>query len=113
MVVQRVVERAQSQRLVRMFYRSLVSLAMSTDQGTKAEGQSRIVVQREGPIKHLNGRVVVSGEVGADERADAHRLRVVTVDAQRNVGVAERRCLVGRIKPVAKVTLLVTPCGVA
>ena len=113
MVVQRVVERAQSQRLVRMFHRSLVSLAMGTDQGAEAEGQSRIVVQREGPIEHLDGGVVIPGEVGADERADAHRLRVVAVDAQRNVGVAERRCLVGGIKPVAEVALLVAPCGVA
>jgi hypothetical protein len=36
-----------------------------------------------------------------------------SVDAQRNVGVAERRCPVGGIKPAAEVTLLVAPCGVA
>ena len=90
-----------------------VALAVGADEGAEAEGQCRVVVQRQRPIEHFDSAVVITGEVGANERAHAHRLRVVAVHPERDVGVSEGCRLVGEVKPVAQEALLVTPRGIA
>ena len=59
------------------------------------------------------GAVVVAGEIGADEGADARGLRVVGVDAEDDVGMPERGGPVGGVEAAAEVALLAAPGGAA